>query len=517
MSLGKSTSEDYKPLRPGRNTGSGGEGYSTMSGPRSVEKIEQRADPVIDVTPSYEHPSYAEPVAEPQIAPEEPVFSSNREAVRRKKDQQLLTSDRWLVRNGHFATYIALFLFTAMVMIRPFEIVPGLQFMASTTIYFAIVTIALYIPSQIVTEGNLTMLSTEVKAILAMTLIATVTMPIARNPAMSWDVYTDLYIKAVAIFIVLVNVVRTRKRLMALLWISFGIGAYLAFETIRLYMAGQFTVEGYRVGIDEVKGIFGNPNEMAMHFIMMLPLVITLGIASKSFLMRMVYFSFAALFVVGNMFTYSRGGFLGLIAVASVLVWKLGRKNRVNVTAASLVAGAVILVVAPGNYGLRLLSIFIPSLDPVGSSNSRKEGLITSLLVTARNPWGIGIGNSPLFGARNLQTHNAYTQVSAELGILGLIAYLVFMVSPFRKLGAIERTLYKAGEANWFYYLAIGLQASMVGYMVTSFFASVAYNWFVYYLIAYAVAFRRIYSLENGLVEDIKPEPLWDRQAVPNT
>ena len=45
--------------------------------------------------------------------------------------------------------------------------------------------------------------------------------------------------------------------------------------------------------------------------------------------------------------------------------------------------------------------------------------------------------------------------------------------------------------------MSIGLQASIVGYMVSSFFASVAYNWFIYYLIAYAVAFRRIYSLEE--------------------
>ncbi len=91
----------------------------------------------------------------------------------------------------------------------------------------------------------------------------------------------------------------------------------------------------------------------------------------------------------------------------------------------------------------------------------------------------------------------------------------MFIVSPFRKLGAIERTLYKANDLNWFYYVA-SLQASIVGYMITSFFASVAYNWFIYYLIAMRVAFRRIYSLENGLAEDINATPFWDRQ-VPST
>ena len=99
--------------------------------------------------------------------------------------------------------------------------------------------------------------------------------------------------------------------------------------------------------------------------------------------------------------------------------------------------------------------------------------------------------------------------MSTELGILGLIAYLVFMISPFRKLRAIERTLFGKDEHDWFYYLAIGLQASIIGYWVSSFFASVAYNWFIYYLIAYAVAFRRIYVVENGLTEEVKAEPIW--------
>ena len=101
----------------------------------------------------------------------------------------------------------------------------------------------------------------------------------------------------------------------------------------------------------------------------------------------------------------------------------------------------------------------------------------------------------------NLQWHNAYMQVASELSVLALAAYLFFLIGPFRKLGAIERALFDKGEYDWFYYLAIGLQASIVGFMVSSFFVSVAYNWFVYYLIAYAVAFRRIYHIEKGLKE----------------
>ncbi len=472
-----------------------------------VPSFESRssADETSDVVPSTA-------VTYPDVsAPAE--SSSTRKEKKAQKDKELLGGDRWLVRNGHLLTYVGLYLFSILVLFRPYELIPGLGFLSATAFYFALVTIAIYIPAQFATEGNLTIFSTEVKAILALTLIAIVTIPIAKDPGLAYEKFNDPFIKAVLIFIVLINVVRTRKRLMGLMWLSIGIAIYLSFAALDMYMNGQFNVEDYRVGVD-VGGMFGNPNEMAMHLVMMTPLVITLGIAAKSSLLRYSYFIMAFLFIGANMVTFSRGGFLGLLACGAVLAWKLGRRQRLNVSIASIVIGGIIILAAPGNYGLRMLSIFIPGLDPVGSSDQRKELLERSLLVTARNPWGIGIGNFPIVGIRNLQSHNAFTQVSAELGILGLIAYLVFMISPFRKLSAIERTLYEKEDANWFYYLAIGLQASIIGYMVSSFFASVAYNWFIYYLIAYAVAFRRIYSLENGLTEDVKARPLWDTASA---
>ena len=55
------------------------------------------------------------------------------------------------------------------------------------------------------------MFSTEVKAVLAMTLVALATIPIAKDPTLAWDKFNDPYIKAVVIFVVLVNVVRTRS------------------------------------------------------------------------------------------------------------------------------------------------------------------------------------------------------------------------------------------------------------------------------------------------------------------
>jgi hypothetical protein len=77
-------------------------------------------------------------------------------------------------------------------------------------------------------------------------------------------------------------------------------------------------------------------------------------------------------------------------------------------------------------------------------------------------------------------------------------------LSPIKRLAAIERRLDGENINNWYYYTAIGLQASLIGYCVSSFFVSVAYGWFIYYMVAYAVAFRRIYMVDNNIEEQAK-------------
>jgi O-antigen ligase len=159
------------------------------------------------------------------------------------------------------------------------------------------------------------------------------------------------------------------------------------------------------------------------------------------------------------MFTFSRGGFLGLIVAGIMLAWKIGRESRLQVMLISAVVGLIFIAVAPGNYGLRILSIFIPALDSVGSSVQRKDLLLTSIIVSLRNPWGIGMMNFPMANPHGLVSHNSYTQVSSEMGVLALGCYLMLFVAPFKRLLWIERELYENGQKGFIYYLAIGLPA----------------------------------------------------------
>ena len=446
------------------------------------------------------------PILADHIKPEtETSYAEQQKSKKKKKkiekDQKLLSNDRWINRNGHSLTYIGIFLFTFVLYFRPYELIPGLSGLSSIAFILAIATLLIYLPTQISSEGSLTILSTEVKCVLFITFWALLTMPLAKSPGTVWETFNDTFNKVIVMFIVMVNTLRTPARLKGLMWLSIGVGVMLSFQAVELYRAGEFAAEGYRVSV-EYGGMFGNPNDLAMHLVIVTPMAFAFGMAAKKMSARILYFGLTFLLIIGNMVTQSRGAFLALIAVATVLVWKLGKKQRFKVVLISLVVGILFIAVAPGDYGKRILSIFIPSLDPVGSSDQRKELLELSLIVTLRNPWGIGLGNFPIVGVRNLQTHNAYTQVSSELGWLAFACYLILIVSPLRKLGAIERQLFANEETNWLYYMAIGVQGSIVAYMVASFFGAVAYNWFLYYPIAYAICLRRIYrasQIEKGI------------------
>jgi O-antigen ligase len=414
----------------------------------------------------------------------------------REKNERLLSRDSWIKRNGHTLSYVGIFLFTLVLYFRPYELIPALSGFKSLALYLAVATLLIFIPTQFSTEGNLTSRPSEVNYLLLMTLVALLTMPISRSPAQAWETFNDVYVKIVLMFIVMVNVLRTEARLRGMLWLSIGIGTLLSFQAFQNYREGKFTVEDYRVAVD-FGGMFGNPNELATHFAMFLPVAVALLFGSKKLQSKLIYTVSGILMIAGIMVTFSRGAFLGLLVSMFIFAWKLGRNSRFKVMAISSVVSIIFILAAPGNYGQRILSIFIPSLDAVGSSDQRKELLIQSLLVTIRQPWGVGMGCFHLGSVKHLETHNAFTQVSSELGILGFICYMALLIIPFRRLGAIERELFEEDNRNWIYYLAIGLQASIAAYLMASFFGSYAYNWFVYYPIAYSVALRRIYLTQS--------------------
>ncbi|HEY3580855.1 MAG TPA: O-antigen ligase family protein [Pyrinomonadaceae bacterium] len=451
----------------------------------------------------------ARPQAEAS-ADEEFTAKTDRAAVIGIGSARQIDAFEILSRRGHSLSYFWLFVFSVVLYVRPYEFFPGLSSLTQMAFYTGLVTLIVYAVSQLGLEGNLTARPREINMVLLLGLAALLSMPMAVDPGEAWKVFNDMLLKTIIIFIVFVNVVRTEMRLRLLLLLILAVSIYLSVSAINDYRHGVFVVgaiENHNLRIaGRIKGLFENSNDLALHLVSMIPIAIALALYKRGLPRKLVYFGAVGIMVAAVVVTFSRGGFIGLVAAALILVRRLGRKNRVATTGALVFAVLIFMAAAPGAYSGRLATVFNSAADVTGSSSQRTEVLKRSIWVTLRYPlFGVGIGNFHHKSPRELETHNAYTQVSSEMGIWAFVVYLIFLIYPLRRLRLIENQSYEKPEQRRFYYLAIGLQGALVGYMVASFFGPVAYQWYVYYLVGYAVCLHRIYLVKFPPQEGYKP------------
>lgn len=433
------------------------------------------------------------------------------------RDSQDAKREKTTLKRGHVLTYASLFLFTILLYARPAEFYPS-PVTASIALIVGLITLGFFVPTQLSLEGTLTAPLKEVNLVLLFGLLGLLSIPLAISPADGWHEFSGTFIRCIVIFVVMVNVVRTHARLRALLFLTLAVSIWLSLGAVNDYRLGLMTIEGYRVG-GRGGGIFGNPNDMALHLVTVFPVAIALCFATRGTVLKMLFGAAALLMLAAVVLTYSRGGFIGLLVASAFLAWKIGHRHRFSIAVVGLVSLLLFLALAPDNYAARLASIFVPSLDPVGSADMRREILFRSIATALRHPlFGIGMGNFHNVSIRELVSHNAYTQVAAEMGIVALVTYVMFILRPFRRLGQIARETFAKRDASRYHYLAIGLQGALLAYMICSLFASVAYLWYVYYLVGYAVCLRRLYEAETGQPVEIKKSrhnqpQLFDREG----
>lgn len=420
----------------------------------------------------------------------EPQFSGSHKAdeVRQPAAREFIQATK-KERNsppGHTFTFVGLFLFCLVLFVRPYEFFPQAFWLRNIAFILAMATLALYVPTQLALEQQLSIRPREMKLVIALLVIALLSIPLALDPMMAWNGFID-YFKVVLMFLVLINVVRTERRLRLLFLLILIVSIALAFGALNDYMAGRLDLGGKRIkGV--IGGLFDNPNDLALHLVTIIPIAIALVFSSRALRKKLFYLLAATVMTAGVVVTFSRGGFLALFCMAAVLAWRVGRRHKWIVAIVLPMVLVGFIVFAPGGYSSRLAT----TTDE--SSTIRLDDLKRSLFISVHHPLlGVGMSNYILFSNSNHATHNAYTQVSSELGTIALVIYVLFLIAPMNKLRKLERDTHDLRLQSHYFYLAVGLEASLIGYMVASFFASVAFLWYAYFLVGYAICLRRLH------------------------
>ena len=394
-----------------------------------------------------------------------------------------------VLKRGHGLSFAGLFLFTVVVYFRPYELFSWLSWATSMAFVIAMLTLIVYVPTQLGLEGNITYRPREVNLALLLLLMAALSVPLSFDRTIAWNAFAE-FLKVIVMFIVMVNVVRTEKRLRVMILLALITSCILAAAAVNDYRLGNFMKD---LSHNRIRGfignLFDNPNDLALHLVTMIPLAVGLLLGARAGLKKLFFAGCTLLIGAGVVATFSRGGFVGLVCVGAVLAWRLSKSNKFLIAAGLPTALVLFVVLAPSGYGTRLAT----TADESGVA--RRQELKRSLFVAVHHPLlGIGMNNYPLYSNINRATHNAYTQVASEIGFPAMALYILFLIAPLKGLRRIIRKTSEVRRSSRFYYLAVGLEASLVGYMVCSFFLSVAYLWYLYYLAGYAICYRRLYE-----------------------
>jgi O-antigen ligase len=310
--------------------------------------------------------------------------------------------------------------------------------------------------------------------------------------------------KVVLIVVVFISVVTTFRLLSRFLFIQAASVAAVAVVTL---WHGQMRYQRLQ---SVLGGDYADPNSLALAIIVSLPLCLALMFLSRNRVRKAIW-ALAMLPMLYVIFlTGSRSGFVSFVVTAGVCLWEFSiRGHRRYLLPVAGLLSLIALSLAGGTLVNRLSSTFTwnkgqASESAYGSAQERQELLWRSLVVTAQHPlFGVGPGNFEVISGNWHVTHNSFTEMSAEGGLPAFILYVLILWKGFRNLKLVKRLGRRQARLRL---MAKALRASLVGYVVGAAFASTAYEYLPYFLVAYTTALLWIARNSVSPAQEAKPE-----------
>jgi hypothetical protein len=392
----------------------------------------------------------------------------------------------------------ALMTFTFVLLIAPQEFIPALGSLRPAMVA-AVAGIVAHVFGRIVRGRPISVWTPEIAAAGCLVCWAIVTIPFSYWPGGSVSFLLGIYLKTVAVFWLLCNVVTTVPRLRTMAWGLVLMSAPLALTAVRNHLAGTFApaaqpVLSRIVGYDAPLAL--NPNDLALVLNLIIPLAVALLLAGQTVSVRLVLLAVVALDSVAVILTFSRTGFLTLVAIVAATLWKLRRRPEAPWVWGVLVLALACVPFLPAGYSDRVGTIADVNSDPTGSSQARWGDMVAATRFVARSPFvGAGIGQDILAlneerGARWVEVHDTYLEYAVELGIPGLVLFLGLLAASIRSARYAQRVSAGLAARRELFHLAEGIEISLLGFTVAAVFSPGGYYFVFYYFAGLAVAAR---------------------------
>jgi O-antigen ligase len=290
----------------------------------------------------------------------------------------------------------------------------------------------------------------------------------------SWDAVTIFLTEGFLLYFLIINVIRGPALLRSVTWALLGSGAFVSVFAVHQVITGNFDSNylGFaqadttiRTGVTtltgevlqpRMAGSIGETNRFAQTMLMLVPLGIFRVVDERSTVLRLIAGIFTFLITMGVILSFSRGAAVGLAAlVVALMAMRMIRARYVLVVILTL---GLILAAFPQytNRITSLLGIGAPEGTPAAVDNSLLSRITETAaagLVMLDHPLiGVGPAMFPVYYEPYANTvgilvrddaereaHNLYLGVGAELGIPGLIVFLIVGLSVVRALMKARR------------------------------------------------------------------------------
>jgi O-antigen ligase len=262
-------------------------------------------------------------------------------------------------------------------------------------------------------------------------------------------------------------------------------------------------------------GTYGNPNSVAALLLFLGAFLVCAMLLAKP--IGVIRVAGLAILCAGTVFFFrsgSRGGLLALLVTLAVIFLSipLGKKAVAVLLLIVVVPASVALM--PRNVLLRYRTIFSQSSSPEvtsaesdmimsadGSTLLREQLFKESVALSFHNPiFGVGPGQFSNYQANEakaagqranwLVTHDAYTQVSSEMGLVGFVFYMGVLLTIGLSLQRIRKRLSGIPHMRPAYCIASCLLMAWVSYCVFSAFDSLAYYQYVPLMAGFTVGLK---------------------------
>ena len=330
--------------------------------------------------------------------------------------------------------------------------------------------------------------SPEIISISGILLFAFLSVPFGVWPGASVDFIINAYVKNFILCFILAYILVTPNQI-------YKTGFTLIISSSILAVIGFVN----RTGITRIRAsTFYDPNDFAFLLVCVLPFVIFNSFKEKG--MKKVFLLLSAsLMITVIILTRSRGGFIGLLVIGAVILFKTIKKSKGLAGFILLIFLAVFTFATPSGYWERMETIVEPGDDyNIYSPSGRIEVWKRGIKLITKNPiTGIGIGNfATAEGSSREDTgrqkepwktaHNSFIQIGGELGIGGLFLFVLLIYNLLKTLRKIKSTDLSINT------LRDSLEVSLIGYVTGGFFLSQAYGTVIYFLTGMTIALKYV-------------------------